>query len=351
MKALRIISSLLVIGFVVSPAWADDAPWNKDGANVPGMNNSRGGLLAAEERIAALEAALAAATAQINQLQSDLNAEVAARQAGDSAVTAALMSADAALQAQIDTLNAIDVGAIDGRLSNVEETLTCVTYDVVAKDLIFVGCNVHVRDGSGLTQGTSGLGNLVVGYNLDTAGVLDRFGSHNVIIGDGQAYTTSGHLLTRSVGSSQDMTVTVGGNLSEIVSGNRSGNVGSNSSISVGRDSSVNVGSDSSVSVGSNSSVSVAGDSSINVGSDSSMTVGKNLTTNVGNDLTETVAGNHSTQSGKTMTLSGSDAIVLKSGSAQQIMQKNGDIDIQGKDVSIKASGTITLKGAKIVQN
>ena len=81
------------------------------------------------------------------------------------------------------------------------------------------------------------------------------------------------------------------------------------------------------------------------------MTVGKNLTTDVGNDLTETVAGNHSTQSGKTMTLSGTDAIVLKSGSAQQIMQKNGDIDIQGKDVSIKASGTITLKGAKIVQN
>ncbi|KPK48810.1 MAG: hypothetical protein AMS22_14705 [Thiotrichales bacterium SG8_50] len=335
MKALRIISSLLVIGFVVSPAWADDAPSNKDGANVPGMNNSRGGLLAAEERIAALEAALAAAIAQINQLQSDLNAEVAAREAGDSAITAAFMSADAALQAQIDILNTIDVGAIDGRLSNVEETLTCVTYDVVAKDLIFVGCNVHVRDGSGLTQGTSGLGNLVVGYNLDTAGVLNRFGSHNVIIGDGQAYTTSGHLLTRSVGSSQDMTVTVGGNLSEIVSGNRSANVGS----------------DSSVSVGSNSSVSVAGDSSINVGSDSSMTVGKNLTTNVGNDLTETVAGNHSTQSGKTMTLSGTDAIVLKSGSAQQIMQKNGDIDIKGKDVSIKASGTITLKGAKIVQN
>lgn len=351
MKVLRIISSLLLIGIVVSPAWAGDTPANKEGADMPSMHSSRGGVPAAEDRIAALEAALAAATAQINQLQNDLNAEVAARQAGDNSVTAAFASADAALQAQIDILNAIDVGAIDGRVSNIEETLTCVTYDVVTRDLIFVGCNVHVRDGSGLTQGASGLGNLVVGYNLDTGGVLNRFGSHNVIIGDGQAYATSGHLLTRSLGSSNDMSVTIGADLSETVAGNRSTAVGSDSSVSVGKNSNMTVGEDSSVDIGNNSNITVGRDSSVGVGNDSNMTVGKNLTTSVGNDLTETVAGDHATQSGKTMTLNGADAIVLKSGKAQQTMQKNGDIDISGKDISIKASGTLTLKGASIVQN
>ncbi|TFH23513.1 MAG: hypothetical protein E4H03_06015 [Myxococcales bacterium] len=63
-------------------------------------------------------------------------------------------------------------------------------------DTYFTGCNVHVRDGSGDTDGeTNGLGNLIVGY--DEAYVLGsrRTGSHNFVIGSEHSYTSYGGIV------------------------------------------------------------------------------------------------------------------------------------------------------------
>ena len=47
------------------------------------------------------------------------------------------------------------------------------------------GVNVHVRDGSGGTDGAvNGLGNLIVGYNEDSGDT--RSGSHNLVVGQGR---------------------------------------------------------------------------------------------------------------------------------------------------------------------
>jgi hypothetical protein len=61
-------------------------------------------------------------------------------------------------------------------------------------DILFEGCNVHIRDGMGTTESQNGLGNLIVGYNEphpDARRVL-RTGSHNLIVGPRHEYTSFG---------------------------------------------------------------------------------------------------------------------------------------------------------------
>ncbi len=64
--------------------------------------------------------------------------------------------------------------------------------------VIFTGVNLHVRSGSGSTgdNGTpTGLGNLVVGYNEGPHPTGGRTGSHNLVGGTLNAFTSSGGLV------------------------------------------------------------------------------------------------------------------------------------------------------------
>lgn len=83
--------------------------------------------------------------------------------------------------------------------------------------------------------------------------------------------------------------------------------------------------------------------------SDSSSNVGRNRTKNVGRDLALFGASELVIQSGMAMRLIGTEGIVIKGGRAGTTMKKNGDIDIKGRDVSVTVTGTLTLKGARIV--
>ena len=52
-----------------------------------------------------------------------------------------------------------------------ETLLASVSLENGGEDFIFTGVNVHIRDGTGDTDGvTNGLGNLIVGYNEDSTG-------------------------------------------------------------------------------------------------------------------------------------------------------------------------------------
>jgi type VI secretion system secreted protein VgrG len=79
---------------------------------------------------------------------------------------------------------------------------------------------------------------------------------------------------------------------------------------------------------------------------DESETIGNNKTLQVGGNRTETVG-----KAQKTVTISVADELTLKCGQAAIVLKKNGDISITGKEISIKGSGDIILKGQKIVQN
>jgi hypothetical protein len=60
--------------------------------------------------------------------------------------------------------------------------------------VVFSGANVHIRSGVGETTDMySGLGNLIIGYNEDTAGALrPRTGAHNLIVGPNHSYSAYG---------------------------------------------------------------------------------------------------------------------------------------------------------------
>jgi hypothetical protein len=357
MRIFRYFLPLITLGLISSSVWAvdevaiqdlqSDVTVTKDKAdkNSQEINSLRGGFPVLEARVAALEGALNDANDKLGQLQAQVDAfahafpEVeatanraaadasaaasaaeAARSAADragQAAGAAQSTADQALSAaveanvRIDELSAVDITELENRVSDVEETLTCVSFDSITMDLIFVGCNVHVRDGLGVTTSTSGLGNLIVGYNADLSGTLVRVGSHNVILGDEQTYTGSGQLLTQFLGSSQDMYVTIGKDLNENISINRN--------ITIGKD------------------------SNLNVGLNRIASIGKNLFVDAGQN----------------MNLSGGDMLGVTTGTASIAMQNGGDVSIQGRNISVvgsgridvKAAGVLALKGSAITQN
>ncbi len=131
--------------------------------------------------------------AQANLNLSPTLAERGGKSAGESELEARLQALEAgvlALQAaqEVWPYMRIETGEING---------------LAGPHMIIGGVNVHIRHSlasSGQTYGTSstGLGNLVIGWNEDSGGNInanDRLGSHNLIIGGDHKYTNSGCFL------------------------------------------------------------------------------------------------------------------------------------------------------------
>ena len=144
-----------------------------------------------------------------------------------------------------------------------------------------------------------------------------------------------------TVGAAQEVTVgaaqaiTVGAAQATTVGAAQANTIGDTRTVNVGASQSHSIGTDASMSVGGDESRSVEGGRTTSIGKDDSLTVGKTLVINAGDSITITV------------------------GSASITMQKDGTIQIKGKDITVngsgdiveKASGTMTLKAQKILQN
>ena len=119
--------------------------------------------------------------------------------------------------------------------------------------------------------------------------------------------------------------------------------IGVNRSVEIGNDDSLDVGSDRKVSIGSNDSLDVGKNRKVDVGDNDSLQVGKDGTIQIGKNLGITAG----------------DEITITVGKASIVMKKDGTISINGKDIAVegsgkidmKASGNITQKGQKILQN
>ncbi|MCK5232418.1 MAG: hypothetical protein KAR13_19250, partial [Desulfobulbaceae bacterium] len=93
------------------------------------------------------------------------------------------------------------VDNLDDRISTLEATvnqlavlLTNVTRN--GNDITFSGVNLHIVNGTGTTDGTvNSLGNLIVGYNETRGTSDDRTGSHNIVVGEKQNYSSYGGLV------------------------------------------------------------------------------------------------------------------------------------------------------------
>ena len=96
-------------------------------------------------------------------------------------------------QAEVDAL----LAGYESRIAALETLLASASLENSGQDLVFTGVNVHVRDGSGDTDGTvNGLGNLIVGYNENRTSGSIKTGSHNLIVGANHNYMSYGGFVT-----------------------------------------------------------------------------------------------------------------------------------------------------------
>jgi type VI secretion system secreted protein VgrG len=175
---------------------------------------------------------------------------------------------------------------------------------------------------------------------------------------------TIGANRTETVGAA--MSVTVGSTLTESIAVNHSESVGGAMELTVGGAIAFTAGAAMAVTVGAVLSESVGAAKTESVGANKSVTVGGNLTDTVGGERTfdtaksvkETIGEAYKldvtkefTVTGKKIQFTADDEISLKSGSAQIVLKKNGDITIKGGKLKIEGSGDVVIKGSKIKEN
>jgi len=86
------------------------------------------------------------------------------------------------------------VKELTNRVRDLEAKLACMTKD--GDEVVFEKCNIHIRSGSGQTDGeVNSLGNVIIGYNEAPSEHIKRTGSHNLVLGPDHAYTSFGGLV------------------------------------------------------------------------------------------------------------------------------------------------------------
>lgn len=144
--------------------------------------------------------------------------------------------------------NRSDISANTAALADKAE-LPCATQ--VGTDVVFEGCNVHVRSGEGATWGTgtryagtvNGLGNLVVGY--DEKYNEDKTGSHNLVVGPFHSYPSYGGFIAGSNNTVSGVYSAVSGGFGSEASGIESSVSGGGNNLASGMHSSVSGGTSS----------------------------------------------------------------------------------------------------------
>ncbi len=209
---------------------------------------------------------------------------------------------------------------------------------------------------------------VTIGDN-DTESVgIDRsltVGSNETISIGSNSTETIGIAHAQTVGAAQAITVgasradTVGASETRTVGANQTQTVGSNRSVSVGSDQSHTVGGNDTTAIGGNQGSEIGGGQSLKVAKDQANEIGGAQATKVAKDALHDITGSMAIKSGKSIIIEAADSIVIKTGSASISMKKDGTINIEGKDITLKASGKlngkadgeITFKGSKINQN
>ena len=150
-----------------------------------------------------------------------------------------LTVANISLQTALKTAQS-DIVALQGRPAGIPNLEKYVTIDtnpinnVVGPHILITGANVHVRSGSGATDehlstggSLTGLGNLIIGYNEPNITGPVRTGSHNLVGGSFNAFSSTGGLVF-------GLRNTLSGPYSAILSGEANTASGTNASVHSG---------------------------------------------------------------------------------------------------------------------
>ncbi|NNF16561.1 MAG: type VI secretion system tip protein VgrG [Gammaproteobacteria bacterium] len=161
-----------------------------------------------------------------------------------------------------------------------------------------------------------------------------------------------------SEGIRGNMSISVAKNLTETVALNYSENVGVAMELTVGAQMLHTVGGNLSESVGVSMDTSVGKDVSLDIGKNAKTEIGEDATTDIGKNSKENIGENrtvtvkkNSSLKAKKIELTADDQISLKTGSAELVMKKNGDITLKGKKLTIKGSGNVIIKGSNVKVN
>jgi type VI secretion system secreted protein VgrG len=162
------------------------------------------------------------------------------------------------------------------------------------------------------------------------------------------------------------MTVIIGSTLTENVLVNYAESVAGAMEITVGAALAITAGGAMAETVGAIKAETVGGNKTENIGGNKTFLVGKDLTETVtGNfkrkvdkDVMQQVTGKQRIEvtkecmvTAKKIQITADDEIHLKTGSAEILLKKNGDITMNGKKITVKGSGDVIVKGSKIKEN
>jgi type VI secretion system secreted protein VgrG len=156
-----------------------------------------------------------------------------------------------------------------------------------------------------------------------------------------------------------DESIDIGNNQTITIAKNRTESVGGDESISIDKNRTESVTGDEKVSIAKTRTHEISKNDSLNVGDNRSISVGKDDTLSVADNRSASVGKNDSLDVAKKLVISAGDEISITTGQASIVMKKNGEIKINGKDISIEGSGKITvkassdvvIKGAKVMAN
>jgi type VI secretion system secreted protein VgrG len=165
---------------------------------------------------------------------------------------------------------------------------------------------------------------------------------------------------------SGSMAITVGSTLTESVLINYAESVGGAMELTVGGALAISAGGLMAETVGGVKTEAIGGSKTQAIGQSKSVTIGKNLTetisgeqtTKILKDLTENVAGKYREEvtkeymlQAKKIQITADDEIHLKTGSAELLLKKNGDITLKGNKISVSGDGDVIIKGSKVKAN
>jgi len=80
---------------------------------------------------------------------------------------------------------------VKGCVQGERRVIACLRVSNDGKEVIYQGCNVHIRNALGATATKDATGNLIIGWN-ESVGTPDRSGSHNVVVGQQHSWSATG---------------------------------------------------------------------------------------------------------------------------------------------------------------
>ena len=215
-----------------------------------------------------------------------------------------------------------------------------------------VGSNENIAIGSNRTESVGVNEVIRIGANR-----TENVGSNETI--------TVALMRTRNVGVNEMINiggaqeVTIGGLQALTVGGARAKTIGIGEAVNIGAGQIINIGAGQSTTIGAGQTTSIGAGQTVNVAKDMVETIGGGHSESVSKGRTVSIGESDAISVGKSFVLKAADEIALTTGDASILMKKDGTITIQGKNITIKgsgkiiaeASGDMTLKGSKVLQN